>query len=36
VEWEKREADWTAFWKIHGKEPLEKNGKAAMDGNSVL
>jgi hypothetical protein len=31
--WEKREADWNAFWKAHDKEPLEKSGKAAVDGN---
>ena len=33
VVWEKREADWTAFWKTRGKEPLERSGKAAVDGN---
>jgi hypothetical protein len=33
--WEKREEDWNAFWKARGGEPLDKSGKAAMDGNFV-
>jgi len=34
--WEKREEDWNAFWKARGGEPLEKSGKAAVDGNFVF
>ena len=33
--WEKREENWNAFWKARGGEPLEKSGKAAVDGNFV-
>jgi hypothetical protein len=30
--WEKREEDWKSFWRTRGKEGLQKNGKAAVDG----
>lgn len=33
--WEELEEDWSMFWKARGKEPLEKSGKAAIDGKSA-